>query len=57
MIGKSDCSKHKVSSLGRDRPRGMETGDGEFIEHVVPSVSGTCITHCGRRGLTHEMQS
>lgn len=45
------------SSLGRDRPRGMETEDGQGIEHVVPSVSGSCITHCGRRGLTREMQS
>lgn len=43
------------SSLGRDRPRGMETEDGKAIEHVVPSVSGSCIIHCGRRGLTHEL--
>lgn len=45
------------NSLGRDRPRGMETEDGQGIEHVVPSVFGSCITHCGRRGLTREMQS
>lgn len=33
----------------------METEDGKAIEHVVPSVSGSCIIHYGRRGLTHEL--
>lgn len=50
MIGKRDCSKHKVSSLGRDRPREMETGIGEVIEHAVPSVSGSCITTVAGEG-------
>lgn len=36
--------------LGRDRPRGMETGDGEVIEHAVPSVSGSCITTVAGEG-------
>lgn len=57
----TDCSRStkRVPDLdrGRDGYRGMEIEDEEVTEHMLPSASGSCTSHCGRRRLTNEMQS